>query len=123
MASFLQVLPLELRRQIYSELLIAKHEVLPPVADLKAMYPIEINPIKQLHPAILRVSKQTYSEAVNILYEDNHFYFNNTKHLMELEGNLNVTRAFARIKNVTHPGIITPISSYKLALTFTSRFT
>ena len=72
MGNFLQILPLELRRQIYRELLLADHEIAPPKCPSESVAP------SQLHPAILRVNKQTYSEASTILYEENHFYCNST---------------------------------------------
>lgn len=109
MGTFLQVLPLELRLQIYRELLVAKKAVTAPGARPKPKSPgrsgalrltFILKPQKQLHPAILRVCKQTYAEASFILLKENHFYYNDVKHVMMLENDQYATQALAGIKHV-----------------------
>ena len=66
MAIFFEKLPREIRDKIYRLLLV--DEVNAIRLDLSG------SP-KRLHPAILRACKQTYEEAISMLYEKNNFLF------------------------------------------------
>ena len=65
-------LPLELRFQIYRELLSPDPGRCYILWDVKNRREAAFN----IYPAIVQVSKQTYSEAISILYDNNNFQVN-----------------------------------------------
>ena len=69
MAIFFEKVPLEVRHQVYQELLVNKHRFF--VLDGSSRHRIET----ELHPAILRTCKQAYVEGSAILYGQNHFRY------------------------------------------------
>ena len=123
MGNFLQVLPLELRRQIYRELLLAKEEIAAPGLDLRPKSPSKSVETHQLHPAILRVNKQTYSEASTILYEENKFYCNTTMYddQLSMDSKLLLSdqysmKLFDRVKHVSDRALESPFSWFVASL-------
>lgn len=96
MAMLLHKLPLELRQQIYRELLLVTQDSLPPYGPDR----VANTSRKQLHSNILRACKQTYAEASLVLYEESHYACDWAPAFWNYYQEGADVRAFGRIKHV-----------------------
>ena len=101
MATFLDILPIEIRNQIYEDLLLYR--------DGSIMLNFDGNAIDRgegekvgLHTAILRTCKQAYAEGSNVLYGHNHFRYCTTVFLSYKNRQYRpLTSVFQKIKHVS----------------------
>ena len=100
MASFFDKVPLEVREQVYRELLVNQDGAI----ELDGRYCNK----RKLYTAILRTCKQAYTEASAVLYEQNHFRFESWPEATSLDRNGILEGNFARIKQVSY----VPLSIY-----------
>ena len=102
MATFLEKLPVEIRNQIYEDLLLYRDGCITLNFDGNAIDRWEGDRVG-LHTAILRICKQAYAEGSNVLYGHNHFRYCPTAFLSisnKIYGPL--TSVFQKIKHVSY---------------------
>ena len=102
MASFLNKLPIEIRNQIYEDLLLYNAGPIKLNFDGNAIDRWHGRNVG-LHTAVLRTCKQAYAEGSNVLYGHNHFHYCPTIFLSHrYKKELPITCAFQKIKHVSY---------------------
>ena len=105
-------LPMELRHEIYRELLLAKND-----QALHCQWRAFVFEKANIHPAILRTCKQIHAEASEILYGDNTFIYRYILEYIEPRyaypklglterGDQLTERTFSKIRHVCTPWIL-----------------